>query len=129
MPICLYRTSISYFALVRRGGSAITSAPLVLCSSNFCSAAEKRYTGITAKVHFYGALPIILRPCKMMGASFAFRKTSLIIFLLRRPWRKLLIGETSPSKSPPQKSPNYSISFLLILCYTPLSYEYGKLKS
>ena len=43
-----------------------------------------------------GAVPIILRPCKMMGASFAFRKTSLIIFLLRRPWRKLLFRETSP---------------------------------
>ena len=38
-------------------------------------------------------------------------------------------GETSPSKSPSQKSPNYSVSFPHVLCYTPLSYEYGKLKS
>ena len=64
-----------------RGGSAITSTPLVLRSSNFCSAAEKRYADITEKAHFYGAVPIILRPCKMMGASFAFRKTSHSIFL------------------------------------------------
>ena len=77
-------------------GSAITSAPFVSRSSNFWSAAEKRYTGITEKARFYGAVPIILRPCKMMGARFAFRKPSHIIFLLRRPWRKLLIGETSP---------------------------------
>lgn len=27
------------------------------------------------------------------------------------------------------KSPNYSVSFPYLLCYTPLSYEYGKLKS
>ena len=27
------------------------------------------------------------------------------------------------------KRPNYSISFLLILCYTPQSYEYGTFES
>ena len=77
-----------------RGGSAITSAPLVLRSSNFCSAAEKRYADITEKAHFYDAQ-----------------------------------GETSPSKSPPQKSSTSSVSFSNLLCYTPQSYEYGKFKS
>ena len=38
-------------------------------------------------------------------------------------------GETSPSKSPPQKSSASSISFPSLLCYTLRSYEYGKLKS
>ena len=39
-----------------RGGSAITSAPFVLRSSNFCSAAEKRYADITEKAQFYAAV-------------------------------------------------------------------------
>ena len=38
-----------------RGGSRITSAPLVPGSSNFWSAAEKRYANSTEKAHFYGA--------------------------------------------------------------------------
>ena len=40
-------------------------------------------------------------------------------------------GETSPSKYPPKrtKSPNYSVSFPHVLCYTLHSYEYGKFES
>ena len=35
--------------------SAAARMPLVLRSSNFCSAAEKRYADITEKAHFYDA--------------------------------------------------------------------------
>ena len=66
---------------------------------------------------------------KWWARVLRFAKHRIAFFFLRRPWRKLLIGETSPSKSPPQKSPNYSVSFPYVLCYTSLSYEYGTFES
>ena len=98
---------------------------LLLRCSNFCSAAEKRYADITEKAHFYGALFIILRPCKMMGASFAFRKTSHSIFLSAPSMAQAFIQGDFPFKNP--LLPFFH--FPHVLCYTPLSYEYGKFKS
>ena len=49
----------------------------------------------TAAALFYGALSIILRPCKMMDASFVKHKTSRIIFFVPSMAQAFIRGDFS----------------------------------
>ena len=102
-----------------RGGSAITSAPFVLCSSNFCSAAEKRYADITEKAHFYDA----------QGETSPFKQTIPLSESLRSLRLCGNIKNTFASMTVFYQPCRGILSFSHVLCYTPQSYEYGKFES